>query len=74
MERPPFLLTGRLNIVKMTIFLKVTYRFKAIPVKVEMDFSPQKQKSKSSDSCETSKGPDQLNNLVTEQSLRTYTC
>lgn len=44
MGRPPCLLTGRLNIVKMTVFSKVLYRFKAIPIKAEMGPLPHRKR------------------------------
>ena len=31
----PSLWTGRINIAKMTIFLKAIYRFSAIPIKIQ---------------------------------------
>ena len=31
----PSLWTGRINIAKMTIFLKTIYRFSAIPIKIQ---------------------------------------
>ena len=34
-----YLLTGRNNAVKMTIILKVIYKFNAIPIKIAMHFS-----------------------------------
>ena len=34
----PCLWTGRINIVKITLLLKATYRFNAIPIKLSMAF------------------------------------
>ena len=45
MERHLYSLTGRLNIVKMAIFLKAIYRFNVIPTQFLMVLSPQNGKA-----------------------------
>jgi hypothetical protein len=38
MERSFMLMISRINIVKMAVLLKTTYRFNAMPIKIPMSF------------------------------------
>ena len=55
MERHPCSRIRRLNIVKMSTLLKAIHRFITIPIKILMDFVPQRTQSKRRQSTEQKK-------------------
>ena len=57
---------GRINIVKMTIILKATYRFNAIPIKLPMAFFTELEQKNLTICMDTQKTPNSQRNLWKE--------